>query len=73
MTVGPSPLIALCALSSGTPRLSRNLTPAHLAGLGVDPTVEAQETVTSVQTGQLSTFTWALLDGRRENDTVFIR
>lgn len=42
MTVSSLPLIALCALSSGTLRLSRSLSPAHPAGLAVDPTVEGK-------------------------------
>lgn len=42
MTVSFLPLIALCALSSGTLRLSHNLTPAHPAGPAVDPTIEGK-------------------------------
>lgn len=34
--------ITLCALSSGTPRLSHTLTPAHLAGLAFHPTIEGK-------------------------------
>lgn len=65
--LSPPPLIALCALSSGTLRLSRILAPAHPAGLVDDPAIEGRETITSVQTGQ-----WTLLGHKTKQnaDTI---